>query len=152
MSLGQLLPASAWLGIGSAIAAGAYGIGLGALNSPGPGLFPFGIGVGMALLALSVVATGLRALPAVPAAPAATATRRTLPVIAVVVALIFFTMALERIGFVLCTLLFLAGLLGVLGRTRWPVVVMASAGITLAAHLVFAKVLKINMPAGPLGF
>ena len=149
MNRGQLLPASVWLGIGSAIAVSAYSLGLGALNNPGPGLFPCAIGVGIALLALSVIATGLRA-PAT--AAAAAETRRALPVIAVVAALISYTVALERIGFVPCTLLFLAGLLGVLGRTRWPVVVMASAGITLAAFLIFAKVLKINLPAGPLGF
>jgi putative tricarboxylic transport membrane protein len=149
MNRGQLLPAGVWVGIGSAIAASACNLGLGVLSSPGPGLFPFGIGVGIALLALSVVATGLRA-PAT--ASAAAETRRSLPVIAVVAALFFYAMALERIGFVPCTMLFLAGLLGVLGRPRWPVVVMASAGITLAAYLIFVKVLKINLPAGPLGF
>lgn len=149
MSWGQLVPAMIWVAIGSAIAAGAYNLGLGALNRPGPGLFPFVIGVGMALLSLSVTATAFR----VAKAPAlATETRRALPVIAVVAALIFYTVALERIGFVLCTLLFLVTLLGVLGRSSWLVAITASAGITVVSYLIFAKLLKINLPIGPFGF
>ena len=149
MSWGQLLPAMIWVAIGSAIAAGAYNLGLGALNRPGPGLCPFVIGVSMALLSLSVTATALR----VAKAPAlATEAKRALPVVAVVAALIFYTLALERIGFVLCTLLFLIGLLGVLGRNSWLVAITASAGITVGSYLIFAKLLKINLPIGPLGF
>ena len=53
----------------------------------------------------------------------------------------------------LCTFLFLACLLGVLGRSELagrPA--LASVGITLGSYLIFAKLLKINLPAGPLGF
>jgi len=149
MSWGQLLPAMIWVVIGSAIAAGAYNLGLGALNRPGPGLFPFVIGVGMAVISLSVTATAFR-VAKVPALAAET--RRALPVIAVVAALIFYTFALERIGFVLCTLLFLVTLLGVLGPSSWLVAITATAGITVSSYLIFAKLLKINLPIGPFGF
>jgi putative tricarboxylic transport membrane protein len=149
MSWGQLLPAMIWVAIGGAIAAGAYNLGLGALNRPGPGLFPFVIGVGMALLSLSVMATAFRV---VKAPVLDTETRRVLPVVAVVAALVFYTVALERIGFVLCTLLFLIGLLGALGRSSWLTALTASVGITVGSYLIFAKLLKINLPIGPLGF
>jgi len=149
MNWGQLLPAIVWLGAGTAIATAAYKLGIGALNNPGPGLFPFGIGIGMAALSLSVAATGIRAVaaPAVAAAPG-----RAAPVMAVIAALMLYAVALERIGFLLCTLLFLVGLLGVLGRRNWLVAAAASACITAGSYLIFAKFLKINLPVGPLGF
>ena len=149
MNWGQLLPALVWLGVGTAIATGAYKLGIGALNNPGPGLFAFVIGIGMATLALSVAATGMRAAPA---SAAAAEPRRAGPVIAVLAALMFYTLALERIGFVLCTFVFLTGLLSVLGRSSWLIAVAASAGITAGSYLIFAKILKITLPAGPLGF
>jgi putative tricarboxylic transport membrane protein len=149
MSWGQLVPAVIWVSIGSAIAAGAYNLGLGALNRPGPGLFPFVIGVGMALLSLSVTATAFRVVKA-PASAAETS--RALPVIAVVAALVFYAVALERIGFALCTPLFLVTLLGVLGRSSWLVATTVSAGITVGSYLIFAKLLQINLPIGPFGF
>lgn len=145
------IPAIAWLGIGIAIATGAHNLGVGALNSPGPGLFAFIIGVSMALLSISIVVTGIGA-PAEPEISSTAAPRRALPVVAVVAALMFYALALERIGFVLCTLLFLAGLLGVLGRRSWLVTATASLGITAGSYVIFAKLLKINLPIGPLGF
>lgn len=148
MNWRELIPAIVWLGVGTAIAAGAYHLGIGALNSPGPGLFPFVIGLSMAGLSLSVAATGLWTA----APPAAKTHRRAAPAIAVIVALILYALALERIGFLLCTLLFLTGLLGVLGRRNWPVAVAASVFITAGSYLIFAKFLKINLPVGPLGF
>lgn len=149
MSWGQLLPAVVWIAIGGAIAVGAYNLGLGALNRPGPGLFPFVIGLGMALLSLSVAAGAFRTAKA---STTATEPAHAWAVIAVVAALIFYTVALERIGFMLCTVLFLITLLTVLGRSSWLVAGTVSAGITVGSYLIFAKLLKINLPVGPFGF
>jgi putative tricarboxylic transport membrane protein len=148
MNWGQVLPAIIWLGIGTAIASGAYRLGIGALNNPGPGLFPFVIGLGMAVLSLGVAATSVRSAPvtAVSAAP-----RHMGAALAVIGALAFYALALERIGYVLCTLVFLLVLLSVLGRRSWAVCVAASVLITAGSYLIFAKGLKINLPVGPLG-
>lgn len=148
MNWGQMLPALVWLGAGAAMATGAYQLGIGALNNPGPGLFAFVIGIVMAALSLSVAATSLRAAPA---SAVAAVPRRAGPAIAVIAALIFYTLTLERIGFVLCTFLFLVFLLSVLGRSSWLVALAASVGITAGSYLIFAKVLKVTLPAGPLG-
>jgi putative tricarboxylic transport membrane protein len=149
MNWGQLLPALVWLGVGAAMAAGAYQLGIGALNNPGPGLFAFVIGIAMAALSLSVAATSWSATPA---SEVAGVPRRAGPAIGVIAALIFYSLALERIGFALCTFLFLAFLLSVLGRSSWLTALAASASITAGSYLIFAKLLKINLPNGPLGF
>lgn len=151
MSWSQLLPAVVWIAIGSAIAVGAYNLGLGALNRPGPGLFPFVIGLGIALLSLSIAAGAFRTAKASTTATA-TEPAHAWAVIAVVAALIFYTVALERIGFMLCTVLFLITLLTVLGRSSWLIAGTVSAGITVGSYLIFAKLLKINLPVGPFGF
>ena len=63
-----------------------------------------------------------------------------------------FASALERIGFVLCTILFLVGLLTVLGRYGWLVAATASVGMTAGSDVIFTTLLKLHLPSGPLGF
>ncbi len=148
MNLGQFLAALTWFGIGVAIAMGAFSLGIGALGSPGPGLFAFVIGMGMAALALSVAANAVRTAPATgaPMWP-----QRAGSISVVIAALAFYTLTLERIGFLPSTFLFLLALLGTLGRASWMATALASVGITLGSYLVFAKLLKITLPAGMLG-
>ena len=151
MIWGQRLASLIWLGIGIGIAYGAHNLGVGAMNNPGPGLFPFIIGLSMAALSLSVAITTMRSAP-----PAASrdsiSPERIFPVIAVIAALVFYAFALERLGFLLCTLLFLSVLLAVLGRKNIFVAAGAGAAITLGAYFVFAKLLKITLPIGPFGY
>jgi putative tricarboxylic transport membrane protein len=148
MNWSQTVPAIVWLAIGLAIAVGAHSLGLGALNNPGPGLFAFIIGVGIAVLSASLIASDFR-LP--PALLNAATPKHSRAVIAVIAALAFYALALERIGFVVCTVLFLFSLFVVLGRKTWLVALSASVLITAGSYCVFVWALKINLPAGPLG-
>lgn len=72
--------------------------------------------------------------------------------LAVIGALVFYALALERIGFVLCTILFLFGLLTVLGRYGWLVSAATSIGMTAGSYVIFTTLLKLHLPSGPLGF
>ena len=148
MNWREQVPAFVWLGVGSAIAIGAYNLGIGAVNNPGPGLFPFVIGLGMVLLSVSIIATSIGTTAAPTTAPTP---RQTLTTLAVIGALVFYALALERIGFVLCTILFLFGLLTVLGRYGWLVAATASVGMTAGSYLIFTTLLKLHLPSGPLG-
>jgi hypothetical protein len=148
MNWREQVPACVWLGVGSAIAIGAYNLGIGAVNNPGPGLFPFVIGLGMMLLSVSIIATSIGTTAAPTTGPTP---RQTLTTLAVIGALVFYALALERIGFVLCTILFLFGLLTVLGRYGWLVAATASVGMTAGSYLIFMTLLKLHLPSGPLG-
>lgn len=154
MNWGQTLSALVWLGIATAIATGAYDLGIGALNNPGPGLFAFVIAICMVALSLSVAITSLREPATSPpsARKMVAAAGNARPVIAVVGALVFYALALERIGFVLCTVIFLSALLAVLGRRSIAASLAWGAAITAGSYLIFAKLLKITLPVGPLGF
>ena len=149
MNWREQVPAIIWLGVGSTIAIGAHNMGIGAVNNPGPGLFPFVIGAGMALLSLSIVATSIGTTAVPMTRPT---TRQTMTALAVVGALVFYALALERIGFVLCTILFLFGLLTVLGRYGWLVSAATSVGMTAGSYVIFTTLLKLHLPPGPLGF
>jgi hypothetical protein len=148
MNWREQVPAFVWLGVGSAIAIGAYNLGIGAVNNPGPGLFPFVIGLGMVLLSASIIAASIGTAAAPTTGPTP---RQTLTTLAVIGALVFYALALERIGFVLCTILFLFGLLTVLGRYGWLVAATASVGMTAGSYLIFTTLLKLHLPSGPLG-
>jgi hypothetical protein len=148
MNWREQVPAFVWLGVGSAIAIGAYNLGIGAVNNPGPGLFPFVIGLGMVLLSVSIIATSISTAAAPMTRPTPS---QTLTALAVIGALVFYALALERIGFVLCTILFLFGLLTVLGRYDWLVAATASVGMTAGSYLIFTTLLKLHLPSGPLG-
>lgn len=148
MNWREQVPAFAWLGVGSAISIGAYNLGIGAVNNPGPGLFPFVIGLGMMLLSVSIIATSIGTTAAPTTGPTP---RQTLTTLAVIGALVFYALALERIGFVLCTILFLFGLLTVLGGYGWLVAATASVGMTAGSYLIFTMLLKLHLPSGPLG-
>lgn len=154
MMWGQRLASLVWLGVGTAIAYGAHDLGVGSLNNPGPGLFPFIIGIAMAALSLSVAVTEMRTAMSAPVAkpPGGASAGGMFPVVAVIGALVFYTLALERIGFLLCTFLFLSVLFAALGRKNILISVAAGAAITLGAYLAFAKLLKITLPVGPFGF
>lgn len=154
MIWGQRLASLVWMGVGIGIAYSAHNLGVGSLNNPGPGLFPFVIGLSMAALSLSVAITTMRSAPVArsTASKGGAPVAGIFPVIAVVAALVFYVLALERLGFLLCTLLFLSVLFAVLGRKNIFVAVGAGAAITCGSYVVFAKLLKINLPIGPFGF
>jgi putative tricarboxylic transport membrane protein len=150
MSPAHTVSALIWLGVGAAIAIGSYRLGIGSPSNPGAGLFPFVIGVSIVVLSTSVSISALRMRIA--KATAGVEGARLLPVIAVSAALGFYTLALERIGFGITTFVFLAVLLAVLGDRGWPQAAVASACITAGSYAIFAKLLKITLPAGPIGF
>lgn len=117
----------------------------------GPGLFPALVGIGFVLFGLMLAVSGLRAgeRPAV-ALDAWTRRRRTvLSGLAVPGALAFYVLVVDRLGFLLTSVVFLAALFGVFGANRrWmgPVAV----AVTLALHYGFQSLLRVPLPWGVL--
>ncbi len=117
---------------------------------PGPGFFPFWlslIGASLALVLLGQT-TRDRAAAAVDILPGKQA---ALQAGGVLVALVVAAALLEPLGFRLTMLLFIAGLLAVLGaRSPSAIVAMALAG-SLGVFHVFFYWLKVPLPTGALG-
>jgi hypothetical protein len=119
---------------------------LGSLRAPGPAYMP----VVLALLLLGfgslLIARGGGALPLAVAGWAAWRHAA-----AILGSCVFAALALERVGYRLTIVLVLAFLLGVVER-RHPLVTAAFAlGLALGSFLLFATLLKVPLPRGPLG-
>jgi putative tricarboxylic transport membrane protein len=63
---------------------------------------------------------------------------------------VLYIAAIEPLGFLTATVLFLAGLLGYFNRGKWRVNLAVALVFPLAAHLLFARVLSIPLPQGSI--
>jgi putative tricarboxylic transport membrane protein len=73
-------------------------------------------------------------------------------VVLALAASVAYTVALEPLGFLLTTFLFLLFLLGAIESRRSVPSIAISAATAVASHLVFKVWLGVQLPAGPWGF
>jgi hypothetical protein len=119
---------------------------LGSLRTPGPAYMP--VVLALLLLGFGTLLTA-RGGRAVPLAAAGWADWRH--AVAILGSCVFAALALERIGYRLTIVLILAFLLGVMER-RHPLITVAFAlALALGSFLLFATILRVPLPRGPLG-
>jgi len=121
------------------------------VDGPGPGFFPLWIGIVMSALAALVVAR--QVIDAVRRSPAqkidwkgAGGVLTAWAGLAVAIAL------LKPAGFIASFLLFTVYFVMVTYRRRFLVALMVGLGSSVAFWLLFVKLLKVQLPAGPWGF
>ena len=162
-----------WIVCGLAICIASYRLSLGSLNDPGPGMFPFI--AGSVLCVLSMVewwnttrayqraahslaqivdggADGARAVSAEAVKPLFANRLGAFKAAAIIVALLIYALAMEHLGFILSTTLFIAFLLWLVERQRWYVIVFGAVLSSMATYLVFKVWLETALPIGLLGF
>jgi 4-amino-4-deoxy-L-arabinose transferase-like glycosyltransferase len=67
----------------------------------------------------------------------------------VLAAVLFYLVAVHRLGFIVVSVLILSGLMTALGvRVRWSVLI--GIGATVALYVLFARVLRVPLPEGIL--
>lgn len=133
-------------GLGGAIEA--HRLRIGEPGHPGPGFFPFGLAVALGLVALLLLLQ-----PAVPRPAAATAERlRHGKAVLALLAAAGYAFALEPLGFLLATFVFLLFMLRAIEPRPWISSVTIAAATAIASHLVFKVWLAVQLPAGPWGF
>ncbi|MCE5281723.1 MAG: tripartite tricarboxylate transporter TctB family protein [Deltaproteobacteria bacterium] len=120
---------------------------------PGPGFLPLWVGVILAFLALLLLATAWRrkatgkdALSPFPGKQA------LLTITGVLGGLGVYILLIEALGFLADTFLFVAFLMKVVERERWPMTLVVSACTTAGLFLVFQVLLGITLPSNSLGF
>jgi putative tricarboxylic transport membrane protein len=125
-------------------------------QSVGPGLFPGLLGTGLAVCGLLLIVRGLRARAADPAGGAwmalpawARAPRQRLAFAVLVGVNVFYMLVVDRLGFVLTGIVYLAALMAVL-RVRATRVLPIAIVVTLAIHYAFYKLLRVPLPWGVL--
>ena len=123
---------------------------LGSWQSPAPGLFPLLVSLVLAGMALTlvIVALGTHATALPGESPAARPTK----VWWTVAGLLAFYALLERLGFLIASVLLLVFLLRAIAGQRWRVTLAIGVAASLASYLVFDRLLKLPLPRGPIGF
>jgi putative tricarboxylic transport membrane protein len=120
----------------------------GSFRMPGAGFFPLLLGITLSVLSLILLSIDLLGNAAV--------TTLTLPVrteVFYLMGAIFASVWLfERAGFTLTMVLFLGVVLKVLGKLGWTTTVVLALVGSLAAYVVFGRVLMIALPSGLLPF
>jgi hypothetical protein len=59
-----------------------------------------------------------------------------------------YPLLLDKIGFILCTLLFTGACLKVSGKKKWPIVVGFSLVVAVVFNMIFVIWLQVQMPKG----
>jgi hypothetical protein len=128
----------------------AYKLSTGAIGKPGPGFTPFLMGAMLFVLAVFYFFKTLRLRQR---EEEILVWQGLLwgKVILVFVLLFAYALLLERGGFLLCTLLFLATIFSYVGKQRWHWIYIGSPAITFLFYAVFKIWLKIQLPVGFMG-
>ncbi|MGQ9371269.1 tripartite tricarboxylate transporter TctB family protein [Azospirillum sp. ST 5-10] len=114
-----------------------------AVQGVGPAFFPRIVLSGMAVLAVVVIVGELRRRRV----PAAT---EGLGKAAAAIALtVLYGLAVDRLGFLLASIGFVATLPVLLGYRRWPVLAVVAVANAVAVWLVFERLLLIILPHSP---
>ena len=127
-------------------------LGLGAMSDPGPGFLPFYTGVLISLLSLLNLGrlTRLKRVNEDPAAisPALNYKRA----VYVVLILLFYSILLEKLGYLITTFLAMLLLFSIYERKRWWIAATGSIVVTVITYVVFYVLLKVQLPEGVWGF
>jgi putative tricarboxylic transport membrane protein len=119
----------------------------------GPALFPVLIGIGFLLTGVILTARGVARLRTEPLFSGGAWLRsgpHVINFVAIVGGLLLYILVSDRLGFILTSLLLLAGWL-LLFRGGRPISSLAIAlGVTLAVDYLFSKLLLVPLPAGVL--
>jgi len=149
----DLIPGMIWMALGIGVAIYSSRLRLGTLGTPGPGLMPFLLGLSLCVcsawvttrsLVLVVKEKGVR--------EEGIWSQVDLKKIALVIgSLLGYAFLLERIGFVITTLVILFVLFRTVGSQKWHYVLVSSFLTVFVTYLVFVTILKVELPYGILG-
>ena len=148
MEISDRWGSSLWLIFSILICIESYRLGIGSFHAPGTGFFPFWVGMvfgmlSLVLLVLTFIREGKRV--------GITEKIQWRSIILVLASLFLYAVVLEKIGFVVSTLLFIGALLMIIERKKWHIVVIIAILSTLAFYIVFQVWLQSNLPKGILG-
>jgi len=147
----ELIAAAALVALGAFIVAHASGWVYMTKDGPGPGFFPLWSGICIVALAAGLLTTQLLKAHAGGAVPA-TDWKGSSRVFMGWTALMISIALLKPAGFTASFLLLTLFLVVVIFRRRFVVALAVGAGAAAGFWLVFVKLLKVQLPAGPWGF
>jgi hypothetical protein len=125
-----------------------YKLGLGVLRHPGPGFFFFWTGIVTAILSLTVILRSFQKGVGVGTTESIFGNWHLQKIVLVLHSLFLYALLMERLGFLIVTLLLFIFLLGVIEKKRWLFAVPASLLVTALSYLIFEVALQSQLPKG----
>ncbi len=144
-----------WMTVGVLFLAGAISLGLGSTSEPGAGFFPFVMAASLIVFSLiHFVSSFAKGRPFDSRAdeslwPKSDGIKR---ILLTIVFLLGFIFALNYLGFVLTTLIFMLLSLKYVEPQRWRTVFVIGCLATVLSYSIFQLWLRSNLPIGFLGF
>ncbi len=118
---------------------------MGRVKHPGPGFLPFGLAICLIILSLVLIIKSWKGdVSLAPFWPHRTWLKPLLGVIL----LIFFTLIVQRLGFLLTTFFFLIIWMRLIERIHWRRLIGISVGTTAGLYLIFVFFLEVPLPSG----
>jgi len=148
----DVFPAIVWLFLGIIIARASVRLGLGTLSYPGSGFVPFLLGILLSACSVFIISCSFllhSAKQGVYRNQWADIEFRKL--IFLIILLFCYAMALEKVGFLVTSFLFLFIVLKTISSKTSVFSLVTAALISLSAYLVFVRFLSVELPSGILG-
>lgn len=128
-----------------------YFLGLGTIHRPGPGFLFFWTSILLGILSLLVFIRAV--VERIPGEQMrifnAGDLRKIVPVL---IAIFLYAFLMEKIGFILVTLMLFLFLLGIIEKKKWSLTILVSAAVTVVSYLIFEVWLRSQLPKGLLEF
>ena len=151
----EVISSLVWTSVGISFCIGSITMGLGSLTEPGPGFFPFVMSACLIFFSLIHFISWSRKGGQFNS----TVSKRFWPetagikrIVLVNVFLLLFVFALNYLGFLLSTLLFMFCLLRFIEPQKWVTVFLTTGLFTSLSYIIFQVWLRSNLPRGFLGF
>jgi len=141
-----------WLIFSAFVSYESYKLGLGTLHQPGPGFLFFWTGVVVGILSATIIIGSFRKASPDHANEPPFRKWNVKKIILVLTSLFLYTFFMERVGYLLVTLLLFLFLLGIVEKKGWRFAASVSFIVSVASYLLFEVALQSQLPRGLLGF
>jgi putative tricarboxylic transport membrane protein len=148
----DLVSSIVWMALGGLFVVGALQQGLMRKGVPGPGFLPFFSGLALISVSLFVLIPALVQKGKAPDGdffPEPGSLRRLLSALA---ALFAFGVALEYVGYLITTFLFMFFVARLIEPRGWWSTTLVALLTAVLSYLLFVVLLEVQLPKGPLGF
>lgn len=141
-----------WLIFSMVVSFESYNLGLGTLRKPGPGFFFFGTGIILGIMSLTIVIKSWKGKKIGAWRESVFGKLNITKIIPVLASLFLYALFMEKLGFLLITLLLFIFLLRIVEKKKWSLTIFVSLLVTVIAYLVFEIGLTSQLPKGVLDF
>jgi hypothetical protein len=140
-----------WLVFAGVVIIESYRLGVGTLHQPGPGFLFLGAAIMLGIMALGIL---IRAEVNKTSEESKLLNLRKLnirKVILVLASLFLYPLLMEKLGFLMTTVMLFIFLLGVVEKKKWVFTIFTSVIVATLTYVVFEIWLKSQLPKGFLG-